>query len=131
MGLTQEQPPAPITDCLLPIAYCPFFSSVFAFGGQGMLRFSSDDVEIAFVDEGNGDPILLIHGFASNLGVNWRVTGWIDTLKRDGRRVIAFDVRGHGESGKLYTEADYRIGRMSQDARNLIDHLGLERVDVM
>jgi len=64
-----------------------------------MQHFSSDGIEIAFVDEGEGDPILLVHGFASNLAVNWRATGWIDLLKRDGRRVIAMDVRGHGESG--------------------------------
>jgi pimeloyl-ACP methyl ester carboxylesterase len=96
-----------------------------------MQRFSSDGVEIAFVDEGEGDPILLIHGFASNLGVNWRATGWIDFLKRDGRRVIAFDVRGHGESAKLYAEDDYRMEKLSRDARNLLDHLGLRRADVM
>ena len=96
-----------------------------------MQRFSSDGVEIAFIDEGEGDPILLIHGFASNLGVNWRATGWIDILKRNRRRVIALDVRGHGESAKLYDEADYAPGKMSRDARNLLDHLGLSRVDVL
>ena len=96
-----------------------------------MQRFSSDGVEIAFIDEGEGDPILLIHGFASNLGVNWRATGWIDILKRNGRRVIAFDVRGHGESAKLYDEADYGMEKMSRDARNLLDHLGLSRADVL
>src|SRR5258708_19609161 len=119
MGLTQEQPPAPITDCLLPIAYCPFFSSVFAFGGQGMLRFSSDGVEIAFVDEGEGDPILLIHGFASNLGVNWRATGWISVLKRDGRRVVALDVRGPAENPTLSPPLDHPIAETTAHAPTL------------
>ncbi len=96
-----------------------------------MQRFISDGIEIAFVDEGEGEPILLIHGFASNLGVNWRATGWIDVLKADGRRVIAFDVRGHGESGKPHDGAAYRMSALSEDARNLLDHLGLERADVM
>ena len=96
-----------------------------------MQRFSSDGVEIAFVDEGEGDPILLIHGFGSNLGVNWRATGWIDVLKRDRRRVIAFDVRGHGESSKPHDGAAYRMTMLSQDAQNLLDHLGLPEVDVM
>ena len=63
-------------------------------------HFSSDGVDIAFLDSGEGDPILLIHGFASNHVVNWGATGWIDTLKRDGRRVVAMDVRGHGKSAK-------------------------------
>lgn len=96
-----------------------------------MQRFSSDGIEIGFVDEGQGDPILLIHGFASNLGVNWRATGWIDVLRRDGRRVIAMDVRGHGESDKPHESAAYRMTALSQDARNLLDHLGLAEADVM
>ena len=54
-------------------------------------HFSSDGVEIAFFDTGEGEPILLIHGFASNLVVNWGATGWIDTLKNAERRVIAMD----------------------------------------
>jgi len=94
-------------------------------------RFSSDGVEIAFIDEGEGDPILLVHGFGSNLGVNWRATGWIDVLRRDGRRVIALDVRGHGKSGKPHGGAAYRMTMLSQDAQNLLDHLGLAEADVM
>ncbi|KAB2874770.1 MAG: alpha/beta hydrolase [Bauldia sp.] len=94
-------------------------------------RFISGDVEIAFVDEGGGEPILLIHGFASNLRVNWASTGWIDTLTDAGRRVIAMDVRGHGESEKLYDPELYRVEAMARDAANLIDHLGLGRADVM
>ncbi len=63
-------------------------------------HFSSDGVDIAFLDSGEGEPILLIHGFASNHVVNWGATGWIDTLKRAGRRVVAMDVRGHGKSAE-------------------------------
>ena len=29
--------------------------------------FDSDGLEIAYIDEGEGEPILLIHGFASNI----------------------------------------------------------------
>ena len=93
-------------------------------------HFSSDGVDIAFIDEGEGDPILLIHGFASNLAVNWVGTGWVETLKRHGMRVIAMDVRGHGQSEKLYRTEDYRLERMAKDASNLLDHLGIGRADV-
>ena len=41
-----------------------------------MRSFDSDGVEIAYFDEGEGEPILLIHGFASNAQVNWVYTGW-------------------------------------------------------
>ena len=96
-----------------------------------MQHFSSDGVDIAYRDEGEGEPILLIHGFASNSAVNWRSTGWIDTLLGAGRRVVAMDVRGHGASEKLRDSADYALPLMAGDAANLIDHLGLGRVDVM
>ena len=50
---------------------------------------------------------MLVHGFASNTQVNWVNTGWVSTLTGAGRRVIALDNRGHGESAKLYDPADY------------------------
>ncbi|HSM41135.1 MAG TPA: alpha/beta fold hydrolase, partial [Afifellaceae bacterium] len=70
-------------------------------------RFRSDDVSIAYIDEGEGDPIILIHGFASNHRVNWVSTGWVSMLTGDGRRVIALDNRGHGESDKPHDPAAY------------------------
>ena len=68
-----------------------------------MPTFQSDGVELAYLDEGVGDPILLIHGFASNATVNWVDTGWVRHLTRLGARVIAIDNRGHGASAKLYS----------------------------
>jgi pimeloyl-ACP methyl ester carboxylesterase len=94
-------------------------------------HFSSDGVDIAFLDGGEGDPILLIHGFASNHVVNWGATGWIDTLKRDGRRVVAMDVRGHGGSAKLRDPDAYPLALLADDAARLLDHLGIARADVM
>jgi pimeloyl-ACP methyl ester carboxylesterase len=48
---------------------------------------------------------VLVHGFASNAFVNWVQPGWVSALTRDGRRVIALDNRGHGQSTKLYDPA--------------------------
>src|SRR4029079_11816098 len=96
-----------------------------------MQSCQSDGVTIAFVDEGEGDPILLIHGFASNVAANWRDPGWINSLTQAGRRVIAFDNRGHGLSGKPYEPSRYGAPIMAEDARRLLDHLGIERTDVM
>ena len=90
-----------------------------------------DGVKIAYLDEGEGDPILLIHGFASNKHVNWQHPGWVDLLVKDGRRVIALDNRGHGESEKLYSPDVYGAPLMAEDARGLLDHLDIEQVDVM
>lgn len=94
-------------------------------------RFDSDGVEIAFLDEGEGPATLLIHGFASNANVNWVATSWVSTLVEAGRRVIAFDNRGHGESGKPHDSAAYPAPVMADDARRLLDHLSIDEADVM
>jgi pimeloyl-ACP methyl ester carboxylesterase len=94
-------------------------------------RFRHDDVEIAFLDEGDGEPIVLVHGFASNAAVNWVHPGWFTFLKNAGRRVIALDNRGHGTSSKLYDPAAYHTAVMAADVHALLDHLDLGRADVM
>jgi pimeloyl-ACP methyl ester carboxylesterase len=93
--------------------------------------FSSDGVKIAFKVEGKGDPILLIHGFASNMQTNWGGTGWIRFLTDNRFQAVAFDNRGHGASEKLYSPEAYTGPAMAEDARRLLDHLGIERADVL
>jgi pimeloyl-ACP methyl ester carboxylesterase len=101
-----------------------------------LLEFSADGVRLAFIDEkpaaaDRGEPILLVHGFGSNHAVNWVFPQWVKTLTEDGRRVIAFDNRGHGRSQKFYAPAEYAITEMAEDCRRLLDHLGLARVAIM
>ena len=85
--------------------------------------FHHGSVELAYLDEGQGEPIVLVHGFASVKEVNWVQPGWVATLKGAGRRVIALDNRGHGQSSKLYDPADYHTTKMAGDVRALLDHL--------
>lgn len=96
-----------------------------------MHKFDSDGVEIAFHDEGDGEPILLIHGFASNAKTNWVFPSWFQTLQEAGYRVIALDNRGHGASEKLYDPALYQSPIMAEDARRLLDHLDIRSAYVM
>jgi pimeloyl-ACP methyl ester carboxylesterase len=93
--------------------------------------FDSDDVKIAYQVEGEGPPIVLVHGFAASVGMNWKVTGWVKTLTRDGRRVVALDCRGHGRSGKPRDPDAYAGEQMPADVIRLMDHLGVERADLM
>ena len=97
--------------------------------------FTSGDAEIAYLDatpdSREGAPIVLVHGFASTKETNWQAPGWIDTLTRAGRRAIALDNRGHGESTRFYDPARYHSALMADDVRALMDHLGLPRADLM
>ncbi|HKH95580.1 MAG TPA: alpha/beta hydrolase [Beijerinckiaceae bacterium] len=97
--------------------------------------FSSDGVRIAYLDvvpaSGSGDPVVLVHGFASNHAVNWVNTLWVKALGDAGYRVIALDNRGHGRSDKLYRPEDYHTEVLADDVWRLLDHLGIERADVM
>jgi pimeloyl-ACP methyl ester carboxylesterase len=96
-----------------------------------MPSFRHGEVEIAYLDEGQGEPIVLVHGFASTKEVNWVNPGWVRTLTGAGRRAIALDNRGHGASSKLYDPADYAMPLMADDVRALLDHLAIERADIM
>ncbi|MFQ3453668.1 alpha/beta fold hydrolase [Bradyrhizobium sp. UFLA01-814] len=96
-----------------------------------MPSFHHGDVEIAYIDEGAGEPIVLVHGFASSKNVNWIYPTWVSDLVKAGRRVIALDNRGHGESAKLYDAAQYEIATMASDVIALMDHLGITRADIM
>ncbi len=100
-----------------------------------METFDSGGVEIAYevfdAAAGSGEPILLIHGFASNGQINWINPGWVKFLIDCGRRVILIDNRGHGASEKLYEPDVYGAQQMALDARRLLDRLEIDRCDVM
>jgi pimeloyl-ACP methyl ester carboxylesterase len=96
-----------------------------------MDRFLADGVEIAYTGEGEGEPVLLIHGFASNGRTNWIDTRWMAFLAGNGFRAIAIDNRGHGASQKLYEPEAYTGPVMAEDARRLLDHLGIAKADVI
>jgi pimeloyl-ACP methyl ester carboxylesterase len=96
-----------------------------------MPSFNNGAVEIAYLDEGEGEPIVLVHGFASTKNVNWVYPTWVSELKKNGRRVIALDNRGHGDPSKLYDSEQYHIGIMAGDVGALMDHLQIERADIM
>ena len=99
--------------------------------------FDSAGVAISYLDTledagaRQGLPVLLIHGFASNIAMNWVSTGWVEALRRAGHRVVAFDNRGHGASAKLYDLSDYGAPLMAEDARRLLDHLSITRAHVI
>ena len=90
-----------------------------------------DGVRIAYEIAGEGPPVLLIHGFASDRVQNWRAPGWYATLTEAGYCVVAMDCRGHGESDKPYDAAMYAHDFMARDAIVVMDAVGIETAVVM
>jgi len=99
-----------------------------------MATFTSDGVTLAYDDVqppgGAERTIVLVHGFASNRNEGWKRTGWYAAVERRRGRVVGLDLRGHGESDKPHQPEAYGRGRMAGDVVALIDHLGLDRVDL-
>ena len=96
---------------------------------DGGLSFDSDGVRIHYADRGQGEPVVLLHGFTGSYARHWESPGVIAALRLAGYRVIAMDCRGHGESGKPSGSGDYGL-EMVHDVVRLLDHLGIERTHV-
>ena len=90
---------------------------------------ASDDVQIHYLVEGRGDPVVLLHGITGTAASNWGAAGIIGRLAEE-FQVIAVDQRGHGKSGKPH-DADSYGERMAQDVVDLLDHLRLQQAHVV
>jgi len=89
--------------------------------------FENEGVKIYYEIEGNGPDLIMLHGFAGNIEINWRLTNWIKTLK-DSNRLILIDCRGHGKSDKPMDPAQYGK-KMMDDIVKLMDHLSIEKAN--
>lgn len=90
---------------------------------------ASDGVEIHYLVEGRGDPVVLLHGITGTAASNWGGPGIIGRLSEE-FQVIAVDQRGHGMSGKPHDPASYGE-RMALDVVDLLDHLRLQQAHVV
>lgn len=87
--------------------------------------------QLAFYDEGEGMPVVMVHGFASSASVNWVNPGWFKTLQDAGYRTIAIDNLGHGKSEKSLVSGDYHPAKMADDVVDLLDALNLSKTHLM
>ena len=93
-----------------------------------MPKFESfDGTKLSYEIDGDGPPVVLLHGFVADTYINWVRPGVVGRLTAAGFRTIALDQRGHGMSDKPHEPAAYADGAMLSDARALLDHLGIER----
>ncbi len=91
--------------------------------------FNANGVKIAYVVAGEGEPVILIHGWLSSAGVNWFLPGTFALLARD-YQVIAADVRGHGLSDKPMNEEAYGK-ELVEDIVLLLDHLKIKKAHIV
>ena len=93
-----------------------------------MRRIEGDGVTLAVLDEGDGPPVLLLHGFPDSSAV-WRHQ--VSALVAAGFRPIAPDLRGFGASDRPEGVDAYRVTRSVADVVAILDELGLERAHVV
>lgn len=84
------------------------------------MQIHVNGIDIHYVSEGEGMPILLLHGNGEDHSIFDRL---IEDLKKD-RKVFTIDTRGHGESEKVDS---FRYSDMVEDVAAFIAELGIER----
>ncbi|RCL02639.1 MAG: Hydrolase [Candidatus Tokpelaia sp. JSC188] len=99
--------------------------------GGNIQFFCHNGFRLAFQESGQGDPVLLIHGFASSIFMNWIASDWFKILVDAGYKVIAIDNRGHGHSTKSYDPRAYTLELMASDAIALLRYLGIKKAHIM
>src|SRR3954453_10248023 len=82
------------------------------------------DVELAASDDGEGVPVVLLHGLTATR--RYVVMG-SRALERGGHRVVLYDARGHGRSAPAPSPDGYGYGDLAGDLRAVMDRLGIER----
>lgn len=86
---------------------------------------NNQGVKIYYEVEGEGAPLVLLHGFTQALE-DWREFGWVDALKHD-YQLILIDVRGHGASDKPHDPHAYRVDLVANDVVVVLDRLGIHK----
>ncbi|MHB0957077.1 MAG: alpha/beta fold hydrolase [Pirellulaceae bacterium] len=94
---------------------------------QGFL--DCEGVRVHHAVYGDGDPVLLIHGYGVTAEINWRLPGMVSALAKR-YRVHVLDVRGHGSSGKPHDPAQYGV-KMVADVMRLMDHLEIPQAHLV
>jgi len=95
--------------------------------------FDSNGVKIHYVTEGEGDAIVLIHGWMSDSsmwGQDSAGNTKLDTRGAPGFKLIAFDCRGHGKSGKPHDQSMYGA-EMAADVVRLLNHLKIKKAHLV
>jgi pimeloyl-ACP methyl ester carboxylesterase len=89
---------------------------------MGERLIESSGVRLACSDDGEGTPVVLLHGLTATR--RYVVMG-SRSLERSGHRVIAYDARGHGQSSPAVDPGDYRYSDLAGDLEAVLDASGV------
>jgi pimeloyl-ACP methyl ester carboxylesterase len=91
---------------------------------------SFDGTKIHYWVQGEGKPVVLVHGFISNSN-SWKKAALLPELIKAGYQVILLDLRGNGLSDRPHTEAAYANNAECRDIMALVTHLKIKKYDVV
>lgn len=91
--------------------------------------FDSNGVQIRYVEQGAGTPVVMLHGYTGTLDRHFIANGVFATIAKE-HRAIAMDLRGHGKSGKPHDPAAYG-DQLAKDVTRLLDHLKIQRAHIV
>lgn len=91
---------------------------------------SSDGIQLAWREVGQGRPVILLHGLFSDAEMNWIKFGTAGRIAAEGFRVIMPDHRAHGLSARPHGAEHYPKGILARDVRELVALLGLSDFDL-
>ena len=93
-----------------------------------MRTMEVNGVVLSVDDRGSGDPVVLLHGFPE-LAYSWRHQ--VPALVDAGYRVISFDQRGYGGSGRPDGIEAYDLGHLVDDVTGVLDRLGIDQATIV
>ena len=90
-----------------------------------MPHANNQGTSIHYHVEGDGPPLVLQHGFTSNLQ-SWHINGYVEGL-HENYKLVLIDARGHGESDKPHDSKDYLLELRVNDVLAVMDALKIEK----
>jgi pimeloyl-ACP methyl ester carboxylesterase len=83
-------------------------------------------IDVYYEDHGTGDPLVLLHGGAMTLDLSF---GALMPLLTPHRRLVPIELQGHGRTA--HVDREITLANQADDVVGVLDHLGLERADVL
>jgi len=86
---------------------------------------NNQGVRIHYEVEGDGAPLILLHGFSETCEI-WHISDYVKSLKKE-YRLILVDARGHGDSDKPHDPRAYTMKLIVSDVIAVLSSLNVSK----